>query len=238
MKKFGINHILKTLNKSLSSPLGSVVRDASVAGLSINPKTGVVATFVNSFYQNYNRFKIDLLLKGLSKGFNKEQRLYELNNYILSSSDRAYMVGNIFRETLASESPRVAELYGIILSKHIGSNESDFSHDELIVCKALENANDFDLGNFKVIMTNSLLDNHKGKPVWLPKDKQLSYDLTCQWCVYNRLFWDAGPDLIHNNTSMPDSVVGTNYLINSSANVLINYVLELGTSWDMNKKQN
>lgn len=232
------NDVLTTLNDKLKSPIGSVIRDSSVALASIDPASSVVAATLNSFYQNYNYFKITRLLKGLSKGINEEKCLYELNEYINSSEERAYLVGNIFKETLAAESPRVAELYGIILSKHIGSYKSNFTHDELIICKAIENANDYDLDIFKDIMSNSVLDNKGGKPIWLPKDKQIEYDLTCQWCVYNRLFWLAESGIIIAGTPMPINTVETNYHTLPPAFKLMKYIDELGTTWDMNGNKN
>lgn len=228
-----VNDILSSLDEFFKSSKGSVIRETSLAVSSVEPVAGVIATSINSFYQNYNSFKIECLLKGLSKGNNREKCLYELNNFICSSKERAYMVGNIFRETLAAESPRVSELYGIILSKHIGSKSSNFTHEELIVCKAIENANDYDLDIFKDIMTNSVLDNHEGKLVWLPEDKQQKYDLTCQWCVYNRLFWDVGEVWRTGSSPLPINTVETNYKIDSAATVLIEYINELGTTWDM-----
>lgn len=233
------NDVLTTLNDKLKSPIGSVMLDSSVALASIDPALGVVAATINSFYQNYNYFKINRLLIGLSRGLNEEKCLYELNDYINSSEERAYLVGNIFKETLAAESPRVAELYGIILSKHIGSNKTNFTHEELIICKAIENANDYDLDIFKDIMSNSVLDNKKsGKFIWLPSDNQREYDLTCQWCVYNRLFNLAESEYRKAGPPMPINTVETNYYTLSPAFKLIEYIDELGTTWDMNGNKN
>ena len=58
--------------------------------------------------------------------------------------------------------PKVCVIYGLILANHL-ETLTEFTHEELIVCKALENATDYDLKNFKEIMENYLKPTSNGR---------------------------------------------------------------------------
>lgn len=141
------------------------------------------ATFL-SFVKNYDEFKLNNLLFGLSTGVNQEKQLNELKNYVMSSKERAYRVGTLLRQTVDACSPKVSVIYGILLKNHLGEKLRDFSYEEIIVCNALKNATDYDLEKFEEIMDNHVsLDNKLERRI-----DNNEYIYTCDWCVANRLF--------------------------------------------------
>ena len=56
----------------------------------------------------------------------------------------------------------------MIMASHLESG-TEFTYDELIVCKAIERATDYDLKNFKEIMENYLKPISNGRRIVFPK---------------------------------------------------------------------
>ena len=96
----------------------------------------------------------------------------ELYNYVNSSPEKAIIVANLFKQTVNAECPKVCVIYGLILANHL-ETLTEFTHEELIVCKALENATDYDLKNFKEIMENYLKPTSNGRRIVFPKDFEI-----------------------------------------------------------------
>ena len=109
----------------------------------------------------------------------------------------------------------------------------DFTRDELIVCKAVENANDYDLESFCTLMKECIEKQEDGrrKIVYSTKDSTLiaEYDTTCSWCVFNRLFIEV---------PMEWGVIGetlkatpTHYYVERPADILLGLIDEVKQIW-------
>ncbi len=225
--------ILEKLNKTETEIAKNVVSEVVDV---INPIAGVsVATF-NTFLSNFDECKINHLLYGLSRGLDMEKQINELYNYVCSSSARAFIVGNIFKETLAAESLKVCVILGYIISKHL-DNKSDFTRDELIVCKALENANDYDLENFEILMKNCVREEKDGrkKIIYDIDDPEVisGYELTCEWCVYNRMFTEEVTEWEEITDESPNILdLSTHYYIKKTTDILVDLINDVKQIWD------
>lgn len=224
--------VLNKIQEMLATPEGeTVLAEAGLVAGVISPPVGVIAESFSVFLQQYDKLKLRMLIKGLSKDLDVEKHINELYNYVSSSPIRAFSVGNVLKETVAAKSPKICMLYGLILSKHVGSQGKDFTIDDIIVCNALENASDFDLDNFKELM--ELWINQEGK-IEYPKTEKEKLEKTCLWCVYSRLFSIHGFTwAILGGKDDPESkTVKTNYIVESSAKMLLNLINELGSTWN------
>ena len=224
--------VIEKIQEKLATPEGeAVLAEAGLVAGTIYPIAGFITESFSVFLQQYDKHKLRLLIKGLSKDMNVEKHMNELYNYVNSSSIRAFTIGNVLKETIAAKSPKICMLYGLIIAKHIGIQKTDFTIDDIIVCNALENASDFDLENFKEIM--ELWINQEGK-IEYPKEEKEKLEKTCLWCVYSRLFSiHRFPWAIIGSEDDPNSkTVKTNYIIDSSAKLLQNLINELGLTWN------
>lgn len=133
---YNLKDICDSEVKKIDSPIieaGGVSAIVGAVGI-VNPVIGVGADAAAAVAEKYSEFKFELLIKGLSKGLNRETYLNELFNYVNEGKEQALTVANIFRKTINAECLKVCIIYGLILSKHI-NDKSAFSHEELIVCK-------------------------------------------------------------------------------------------------------
>lgn len=185
----------------------------------------------DNFLSEYNTFKLSLLLKGLSTGLNVEMRLNELYNYVNSSQEAAICVANLFRRNINAECPKVCVIYGLILANHMGSN-TKFSQDELIICKALENATECDLKNFKEIMEKYLKPVLKGNRIVFPKGftDLAEFTTTCDWGVYNRIFISRMAEWEEMEEGVLD--ISTYYYEAKPASVLMKYIKDARQTWN------
>ena len=189
-QKYDLTDIGNALSRVMDNPMTKIIRSGSIGVLGVvNPVAGIVGGIGNDLLSEYNTFKLGHLLNGLASGFNLERRLNELYNYVNSSPEKAIIVANLFKQTVNAECPKVCVIYGLILANHL-ETLTEFTHEELIVCKALENATDYDLKNFKEIMENYLKTTSNGRRIVFPKDFAdiAAFTTTCDWCVYNRIF--------------------------------------------------
>ncbi len=189
-QKYDLTDIGNALSRVMDNPMTKIIRSGSIGVLGVvNPVAGIVGGIGNDLLSEYNTFKLGHLLNGLASGFNLERRLNELYNYVNSSPEKAIIVANLFKQTVNAECPKVCVIYGLILANHL-ETLTEFTHEELIVCKALENATDYDLKNFKEIMENYLKPTSNGRRIVFPKDFAdiAAFTTTCDWCVYNRIF--------------------------------------------------
>lgn len=226
-----VNIIANTIDNSITRITVSGVID--VINI-VNPVAGVAASIADNLLSRYNDLKFSLLLKGLSTGLNMEMRLNELYDYVTSSPEKAITVANLFRKTVNAECPKVCIIYGIILANHVESN-TNFTQDELIVCRALENATEFDLVNFKRIMKNHLKTTSIGNRIVFPKDfaDLNKFITTCEWGVYNRIFvfriheWGEMEELKDDVLN-----IDTDYYVANPASVLAKYINDAHQTWD------
>lgn len=230
-QKYNLSDINATLTRVMDNPIAKIIRSGAIGVLgSVNSLAGVVGGIGNDFLSEYNTFKLSLLLKGLSSELNTETRLNELYTYVNSSPEKAIIVANLFKQTFNVECPKVCIIYGLILANHM-ENNTEFTYDEMIVCKALENATDYDLINFKEIMEKYLKSVSSGNKIVFPEgfidmDKFIT---TCDWCVYNRIFisrvgeWE---DIEEGSYDM-----GTYYYEGKPASVLLKYINEAQQVW-------
>lgn len=230
--KHNLTDIRNALAKVMNTSIVNVIRSGAIGALGIlNPIAGVVAEVGDDLLSKYDTFKFSLLLKGLSSESNMEKRLNELYNYVNASPEKAITVANLFRKTIISECPKVCVVYGLILAAHL-ENNTEFTQDELIVCKALENATEYDLHNFKTIMEKYLKLDSNEKRIVFPKDfsNLNEFTITCDWGVYNRIFllrslqWEEMRD-----TTLE---IYTNYYGTKPALVLMNYIKKATPIWN------
>ncbi len=194
MKKHDFEDVvLEIIDRINDDPGVAMVKDAILTGVeAINPGVGKAIGFGNGLLINYDIWKIKHLILGLSKDLNVEKQINELYNYVHSSSRRARYVGDILKETLAAESPKSCVALGVVLSNLLKQNR-DISRNELIACRALEAANDYDLEYFDLIMKNHIKEKDGRRTVFyntntIQQGKIEDYDLTCAWCASYRLF--------------------------------------------------
>ena len=143
-QKYDLTDIGNALSRVMDNPMTKIIRSGSIGVLGVvNPVAGIVGGIGNDLLSEYNTFKLGHLLNGLASGFNLERRLNELYNYVNSSPEKAIIVANLFKQTVNAECPKVCVIYGLILANHL-ETLTEFTHEELIVCKALENATDYE----------------------------------------------------------------------------------------------
>lgn len=132
------------------------------------------------------------------------------------------------------ESPfsvKVCVIYGLILANHL-ETLTEFTHEELIVCKALENATDYDLKNFKEIMENYLKPTSNGRRIVFPKDFAdiAAFTTTCDWCVYNRIFVSRTAEWGEMEEGVLD--ISTYYYEANPASVLLDNINAARQTWN------
>lgn len=149
----GLVDIIAALKEKLETPEVLFIRKSITEGVTVvNPVVGFSIGVTNGFLIQYGSYKFNKLLKGLESGCNLETRYNQLDTYIKSSIKNAQIVANLFTKTINAECPKVCIIYGLVLARHL-DNSTEFTHEEMILCKALENATDYDLNNFKEIMS-------------------------------------------------------------------------------------
>ena len=154
-----------------------------------------------------------------------------LSIYQNSSPEKAIIVANLFKQTVNAECPKVCVIYGLILANHL-ETLTEFTHEELIVCKALENATDYDLKNFKEIMENYLKPTSNGRRIVFPKDFAdiAAFTTTCDWCVYNRLFVSRTAEWGEMEEGVLD--ISTYYYEANPASVLLDNINAARQTWN------
>mgnify|MGYP000941091355 CR=1 FL=1 len=132
---------------------------------------------------------------------------------------------------LITVKPKVCVIYGLILANHL-ETLTEFTHEELIVCKALENATDYDLKNFKEIMENYLKPTSNGRRIVFPKDFAdiAAFTTTCDWCVYNRIFVSRTAEWGEMEEGVLD--MSTYYYEANPASVLLDNINAARQTWN------
>lgn len=231
-QKYNLTDIGNALSRVMDNQMTKIIRSGSIGVLGVvNPVAGIVGGIGNDLLSEYNTFKLGQLLSGLATGFNIERGLNELYNYVNSSPEKAIIVANLFKQTVNAECPKVCVIYGLILASHLETH-TEFTYEELIVCKALENATDYDLKNFKEIMENYVKPTPNGRRIVFPKGFAdiAAFTTTCDWCVYSRIFvsrtgeWDGMEDGVLD--------ISTYYYEANPAAVLLNYINAAGQTWN------
>ena len=226
-----LTEIRDVISEAMDNPLKDIISSGVVGVLGIvNPIAGVAAASVNTFVAKYDEFKLCLLIKGLASGKNIEKSINKLYHYVKSSPTRAISVANLFKKAINAENPKACVIYGMILAKHT-NDKSDFTQDELIACKALESATDYDLGNFKEIMEKYLEAESSSVFIQFPPKlpSEAEYQTTCDWCVYNRIFTYKAFDASDGVLDMT-----SRYTVAKPAYVLLQYVTDASQVWDEN----
>ena len=126
---------------------------------------------------------------------------------------------------------KVCVIYGLILANHL-ETLTEFTHEELIVCKALENATDYNLKNFKEIMENYLKPTSNGRRIVFPKDFAdiAAFTTTCDWCVYNRIFVSRTAEWGEMEEGILD--MSTYYYEANPASVLLDNINAARQTWN------
>lgn len=232
--EYNLTDISKALYEAMDSPIAKTIRSGAIGVLSLtNPIIGVISEIGNDFLSEYNNFKLSHLLSGLASGFNIEMRMNELYNYITSCPEKAIIVANLFKQTINAECPKACIIYGLIIANHLAT-ETKPTYDELIMCKAIESATDYDLNNFKIIMENYLKPTANGRRIVFPKDFADidTFTTTCNWCVYNRIFVSRTAYWEEMEEGALD--LNTYYYEANPASVLLNYINSANQIWHYN----
>ena len=113
-------------------------------------------------------------------------------------------------------------MYGMILGKHIKENDC-FSQNELIICRALVNATELDIINFKLIMENYIKSSSSDNIISIPEDldNYESITSTRDWCLYNRIFVSNIALKVDDNGS---GTFYNDYHITEPAKLLMKYI--------------
>lgn len=228
MKNYELQDILAGILDVINKPELCAFRELVVGMLGVHdPMTGVAMGAINRFISDYNSYKLSLLLKGLSTNLNMEKCMNELYNYVSKSDENAINVANVFKEAINAESPKVCLIYGLIIADHLDGNNG-FTQEELIVCKALENGTDNDLCLFKDIMDLYLIkEDNDRESIVLPSNIENNYIITCDWCLYNRLFIMESVKV--ENTTL---INGRFYYTTTPAKILLKYINDLSRIWN------
>ena len=194
MEKHNLEDVFLEIIESINGdPTVALVKDALLSGVDVlNPGVGAAIGFGNRFLINYDIWKLKHLILGLSRDLDVEKQINELYNYVHSNPRRACYVGNVLKETLAAKSPKACVALGVALSNLL-KHKRDISRSELIACRALESANDYDLEYFDLIMKRHIIKKDGRRTVLynagtIKQGNIEDYDLTCSWCVSYRLF--------------------------------------------------
>ena len=155
-------------------------------------------------------------------------------NHIPCVSDLAlngFAERGLCRFPTLAECPKVCVIYGLILANHL-ETLTEFTHEELIVCKALENATDYYLKNFKEIMENYLKPTSNGRRIVFPKDFAdiAAFTTTCDWCVYNRIFVSRTAEWGEMEEGILD--MSTYYYEANPASVLLDNINAARQTWN------
>lgn len=230
-EKKDFRDIVQVITEAFSATEMEPVRDTiiSVAGLT-NPAAGVGLAAIDSVMKQYNDYRLRLLLMGLSAGNSVEKRISQLYNFVRSSPEKAIEVANLLKKTINAENPKVCVMYGMILAEHT-TDKSDFSQEELILCKALENATDYDIRNFKAIMEKCIVTNELGfRVVKCRMEEVKKYEYTCQWAAYNRIFKLETTDFGELNSEVGEYetlIMDTGYQVTQIADLLMEKIREI-----------
>lgn len=231
-QEYTLTDIKNAILRVMDNPMMELVRPAVIEGLNqVSPAAGVARDIL----LEYNAFKLSRLMDGLSSGLNCEKWLNELYNYINASPEKAITVANLFKQTVNAECHKVCVIYGLILAGHMQSG-TKLTHEEMIVCKALENATEYDLINFKEIMEKYLQSVPKGDRVVIPKDLPEKDEVmtTCDWCVYNRIFVSHIFEWGEIGEATLD--LDTYYYATQPAKVLLQYIYAAQQVWEYGNK--
>ena len=229
--KYDLTDIGNILSNAMDDPMTQMIRSGMIGAIGIvNPVVGLVGEMGNELLSQYNTYKLGQLLKGLSSGLNLETGLNQLYNYVKSSPEKAILVANLFKQTINAESPKVCIIYGLILASHL-EDITELTHEEMIVCKALENATDYDLKNFREIMDKYIKVTSDGGKVIFPNGFSAidSFITTCDWCVYNRIFIKELMELGEFEETLE---IDTHYYTAKPAGVLLDYINAARQTWD------
>ena len=230
--KHDLSDIKEVIQKAMDNPLMRMVRSNSANLLRFfSPILGTMGKIGNGLLSEYSEFKLSCLLMGLASGLNVETRMNELYLYVNTSQSNAIHVADLLSKTIYSGSPMICVIYGLVLARHINP-PTELTYEEMIMCKALENATDYDLRNFKEIADNYLVRKTNGRRVELPDGfaKMDAYKSTCDWCVYNRIFVSKMAD----REDMPDQELDLtlHYYEEKPAVVLLDNINDARQVWD------
>lgn len=228
MANHSFEDIKNKLLDVLESPEAKIARTTGIAALSVaKPVTGVAVAGADAFLEGYRNFNLRLLLIGMSSGLNIEMQLNKLYDFVTTSDNNAITAANVFRDTINAACPRVCIIYGLILSKHL-DKKTDFSYPDFIVCRALEQANDIDLVKFTELMERYTIEYEGGRRIGFPEkfEQKGEYLMTCNWCVYNRIFEDAGTEWENMEYVNKNHVVPQPYILTEASYLLKKYLDE------------
>lgn len=138
------------------------------------------------------------------------------------------MVVDTFRKALLNDSKIATVIMGFVLADCINNKYSN-NQKQSIIYKAIDNVTDMDLINFLNIMKTCV--NRKNNEVHLERlqldeEMESNYILTCDWCVYNRIFSSLAGTIfdLEDETHEENDNYGSAYSITPIADMLYEYI--------------
>lgn len=181
------------------------------------PPVAILAGMGGELASKADEIKLDSMLQGLSKGLNVETRLNELYSFI-NNPERAFMVSNLFRQTLLAQSPVVCCILGIILSDCI-DNDHTLQYADLIILNSLQTATDFEIKYIKEIINNYVDDGYVDENAIEKSLMATEYYMTLEWCKTNRILGTTGMREINGMTIFSEFLI-----INTCTERFLDYI--------------
>lgn len=235
MEEHTLSEIMDTIKKKLNSTLkiDSIRKIEELLAERVNPATSIGVSMLNEVLDNYKDYKLSQLLVGLSTDLDVEKQINELYSYVKSGPDNAILVANLFHKTVNAESVRVCVIYGMILAEHLKDSRT-FSFEELIICRALENATDYDLNNFIEIMDKHVqkIDGQSRKKIIYKNMNETiknKLDITINWCVSNRIFYAQSGEYDEKAETI---LMDTIYYATHVSDILAYYIRKVNQIWN------
>lgn len=122
------------------------------------PETTFYIETIKKIAESADKVKLKYILRGLAGQNNVEMRINQLYSYV-NSPKRAFLVSNLFREALLSQSPIVCCILGIALGENLNNNK-ECSYEDSIILNALQTATDFEIKYLREIYESYTLDGY------------------------------------------------------------------------------
>lgn len=159
----------------------------------------------------------------------------KLVEYVKDNDEKAFILSDLVRKALNTDSKLGIMIMGYILVDIVNNKQEKATQEELILIKALSNTTDIDLRNFYYIYSN--FKNDDDIIIFdikdIVNDDIESFELTCDWCVYNRIFkLVLEADYKEENNWISKSItfdksIKDKYLVTNIADKLYNFMNKL-----------
>lgn len=183
-----LNRVRELTNKSGIKVAGTAAVEAAKIRC---PPSALLIEAGRKFYEEADRCKLESLIQGLAHENNEEKTINELYSYV-SNEKKAFLVSNIIRQSLLSQSRLVCCILGIILADLKKNDSSELSYEDAIILYALQTATDYEIRYLKEIYENYVVDGYIEERLIGESEYSYQYNLTLDWCKFNRVIGVTG----------------------------------------------